>query len=387
MAHRSSTVSGKGGSAAAPDALGLSQIRNAAGRLTYVLNLNAPGQKPQMLRIGDARALTLEQAREKARRIQGDLLQAALESGIAAQSKPQMSFAHFVEAHYLPFILAKQRSTAAAESYLRNWIVPSLGDKMLDDVTKRDIVFLTRSLEIAELKPGSVNRILNIVKSCFSKAIEWEMCSFAESPAKGVAEIKDHAAKERFLSQEEAHRLIQIVRRSRNPMLFPIVGFLLMTGARRSEALKARWEHIDLERKLWLIPLSKSGKPRHIPLSAKALSFLAEAKQIARFSKGAKDSPFVFCNVKTGQAFTNIFNSWDKARERAGLKDVRMHDLRHSFASALVNNGLSIYDVKELLGHASITTTQRYAHLSQDRLAHATETVAGHYGGGAEKPK
>lgn len=95
-----------------------------------------------------------------------------------------------------------------------------------------------------------------------------------------------------------------------------------------------------------------------------------------------EERSFVFCNVKTGQPFSNIFNSWDKARERAGLKDVRMHDLRHSFASALVNNGLSIYDVKELLGHASITTTQRYAHLSQDRLAQATETVAAHYGAG-----
>lgn len=77
-----------------------------------------------------------------------------------------------------------------------------------------------------------------------------------------------------------------------------------------------------------------------------------------------------------------MFISWDEARDRTGLKDVRMHDLRHSFSSALVNNGLSIYDVKELLGHASISTTQRYARLSQDRLAQATETVAGHYGAG-----
>jgi site-specific recombinase XerD len=110
------------------------------------------------------------------------------------------------------------------------------------------------------------------------------------------------------------------------------------------------------------------------------LSFLAEAKLVASRSPEGKESPYVFCNPKSGRAFTNIFNSWDKARERAGLKDVRMHDLRHSFASALVNNGLSIYDVKELLGHASINTTQRYAHLSQDRLAQATETVALHYG-------
>ena len=363
---------------ASPD-LDLSQVRNAAGRLTYVLNLKTPGQSPQMVRIGDARALTLEQARSKARRIQSDLLQAALESGVIASTHPDLSFSDFVASHYLPFIQEKQRSIAAAESYLRNWIVPSFGSKLINDITKKDIIFLVRSLEISGLKPGSVNRALNIVKSCFSKAIEWHLCSHTESPAKGVAELKDSASKERFLSQDEAQRLIVLVRQSRNPMLFPIVGFLLMTGARRSEVLNAKWEHLDLENKLWLIPVTKSGKPRHIPLSSKALSYIAESKAVIRHSKIAQNSPFIFPSLKTGEAFKNIFNSWDKARERAGLKDVRMHDLRHSFASALVNNGLSIYDVKELLGHSSITTTQRYAHLSQDRLSRATETVADHY--------
>lgn len=236
-----------------------------------------------------------------------------------------------------------------------------------------------RSAELAGLKPGSVNRVLNIVKSCFSKAMEWELCSLSASPAKGVAEVADAAIKERFLSQGEASDLIRIVKGSRNPMLFPIVGFLLMTGARRSEALFAKWEHIDLDRETWLIPLSKSGKPRHIPLSAGALSFLAEAKKVANYYPLARTSPYVFPNRKTGGPFSNIFNSWDTARKKAGLADVRMHDLRHSFASALVNNGLSIYDVKELLGHSSVSTTQRYAHLSQDRLSKAAKTVSDHF--------
>jgi site-specific recombinase XerD len=152
-----------------------------------------------------------------------------------------------------------------------------------------------------------------------------------------------------------------------------------MLGARRSEALNARWGNTYLVRKVLLIPVSKSGNPRHILLCAKALFFLAEAKLAASRSRTGKESPYVFCNPKSGCAFSNIFNSWDKARERAGLKDVRMHDLQHSFASALVNNGLSLYNVKELLGHASINTTQRYAHLSKDRLIQATDTVANHY--------
>jgi integrase len=133
-----------------------------------------------------------------------------------------------------------------------------------------------------------------------------------------------------------------------------------MTSARRSKAFKTSCEHIDLERKLWQIPLSKRGKGRHIPLAAKVISFLAEAKQLAERSQAAKDNSFVLYNLMTGRVFTNIFNSWDKARGRGGLKDVRMNDLRNSFASALVNNELSLDDVKELLGSRRHYVNNRY---------------------------
>lgn len=358
---------------------GLSQIRNAAGRLSYVLNVTSPGRPRQTLRLGDAHTMSLEEAQSKALRIQRELFKKNTQSYDFTQPLVDLTFSDFLRDHYLPYVIAKQRSTAAAESYLRNWVEPILGSKRIDDIKKRDILFLVRSAELAGLKPGSVNRVLNIVKSCFSKAIEWELTSLSESPAKGVAELVDPAVKERFLSQGEASELIRIVKSSRNPMLFLIVGFLLMTGARRSEALLARWEHIDIARETWLIPFSKSGKPRHIPLSAGAISFLAEAKKISSYYPLARTSPYVFPNRKTGEPFSNIFNSWDTARKKAGLKDVRMHDLRHSFASALVNNGLSIYDVKELLGHSSVSTTQRYAHLSQDRLSKAANTVSDHF--------
>lgn len=359
---------------------GLAQIRSSSGRMSYVLNVASPGRPRQTLRLGDVHAMSLEEAQNKALRIQRELFKNNNQNYSFTQPLVDLTFSDFLRDHYLPWVIAKQRSTAAAESYLRNWVEPILGGKKIDDVKKRDILFLIRSAELAGLKPGSVNRVLNIVKSCFSKAIEWELCSLSESPAKGVTEIADPAIKERFLSQDEASDLIKIVKSSRNQMLFPIVGFLLMTGARRSEALLAKWEHVDVQRQNWLIPLSKSGKPRHVPLSSGALSFLAEAKKVASYYPLARTSAYVFPNKKTGGPFSNIFNSWDAARKKAGLKDVRMHDLRHSFASALVNNGLSIYDVKELLGHSSVQTTQRYAHLSQDRLSKAAKTVSDHFG-------
>lgn len=112
-------------------------------------------------------------------------------------------------------------------------------------------------------------------------------------------------------------------------------------------------------------------------LFASMFAILVDVIRVARHTYGVKGILYVFCKIKTAQALTNMFISWDEARERSGLEDVCMHDLRQSFASALVNNGLSIYEVKELLSNASITTTQRCAHLSQDRLAQATRLLRG----------
>lgn len=357
----------------------VTEMRRPNGRHTYVTDIPGLGHAPQRILLGEVGKMTLAEAEERAFAIQDELRQAALETGLLVDTSEPITFAQFINDHYLPFIARSQRSTGSTESYLRNWILPSLGELLINDITDRHILFLLRSLEISGLKPGSVNRILNIVKSCFSKALEWHLFHQGVSPAAGISERKIIDKTDRFLSQAEARRLTEEVRHSRNPLLFPIVGFLLMTGARRSEALRAKWDHIDLKKKNWVVPISKSGRPRHIPLSLKAIEFLNIAKKISRRFTAAKASPYVFPNLQTGQPFKNLFNSWDTARSRAGLKDVRPHDLRHSFASALVNNGHSIYDVKELLGHSSVATTQRYAHLSRQRLDQATKAVSNYY--------
>jgi integrase len=161
------------------------------------------------------------------------------------------------------------------------------------------------------------------------------------------------------------------VRKSDNEMLQWIVLFLLYTGARKREVLDARWADIDLSQRTWRIPKTKSGKVRHVPLSDGALQTLKSVK--AKYGHHA--FTFVFANIKTGLPFVSIFYSWDTARQRAGLGHVRIHDLRHSFASFLVNAGCSLYEVQEILGHADSRTTTRYAHLSRERLNKAVESV------------
>lgn len=144
----------------------------------------------------------------------------------------------------------------------------------------------------------------------------------------------------------------------------------MLTGARKNEALKARWDDIDLEGRVWRIPLSKSGKVRHITLSDEAVRCLQRVGDLNRQLLGDtfEQTTFVFPNPKTLKPYCTIFAAWNSARRRAGLGDVRIHDLRHTYASTLVNNGVPLYDVQKLLGHAHIRTTERYSHLRQERL-------------------
>jgi integrase len=151
-------------------------------------------------------------------------------------------------------------------------------------------------------------------------------------------------------------------------MLKYIVPMLILTGARKREVLDAKWEDFDFERRLWRIPTTKLGKPRHVPLSDGALSILTNTPRI-------NGCPWVFANPNTKRPYVSIFMAWDTARRKVGLADVRIHDLRHSFASLLINSGRSLYEVQKLLGHTQIKTTQRYAHLAPETLLEATNVA------------
>ena len=151
-------------------------------------------------------------------------------------------------------------------------------------------------------------------------------------------------------------------------MLQYIVPMLILTGARKREVLDARWDDFDLARRLWRIPISKTGKARHVPLSDGVIRLL---HTVPRFP----GCPFVVPNPKTLRPYVSIYASWHTARKAAGLPEVLVHDLRHSFASFLINAGRSIYEVQKILGHTQIRTTQRYAHLSQETLLAATNAA------------
>lgn len=292
------------------------------------------------------------------------------------------TFSEFIRKNYLPYIGTYKRCVSADKTLLNNHLLPAFGTVPMSQITRYMVVEFLQSKVVAGYKPGYCNRFLILLGYCFNLAEKWGVPDVKQNPVKGVALLKNPRHSERFLQSSELNRLVIAISQSSNLLLKYFVPFALLTGARKREILDARWGDINLDERIWRIPMTKSGKPLTVPLTSEAVDLLNTLRQqlpnILR-EEYLNGNQLVFPNPKTGKPFRSIFNSWHTARKKAGLLDLRIHDLRHSFASALVNHGIPIYDVQKLLGHQSVKTTERYSHLSSDRLRSSSSIASQFY--------
>lgn len=255
-------------------------------------------------------------------------------------------------ARYLEFCQANNKLTTAdrkksnATSLIRHF-----GDMYLEEITP-SLIERFKEERLRSVKPASVNRDIATLKHAFSKAVEWGY--LRTSPATRVKKLKEPTGRTRYLTKEEAAKLI----RQCNASLRFLVLAALSTGMRLGELLALRWEDIDMSNRSIHVINSKSHLDRHIPI-------LDELFKVLEAIKDRQVS--VFTN-ESGEPYRFIHKIFNGAVRRAGIKDFTFHDLRHTFASWLVMAGEPLYNVQRLLGHSTITMTQRYAHLSQDHL-------------------
>ena len=338
------------------------------GGKTFHLRYQDSRGRTRQLSLADANDVTLSQARSLADKARNQIAMGEDPKEQRAIAKAVPTFAAFIEERYLPYVKGYKKSWDSDQSYLSNHVLPAFGKKYMDEVTKQEVISFHHGIRAKGYAEGTANRILILLRYAFNLADKWGIAGVRVNPTKDVPLFEDHAGKkERYLSKEEAQRIFEAVRISENPVLQHIVPMLILTGARKREVLDARWEDFDLERRQWRIPTTKSGRPRHVPLSDGVLQLLTSLPQ--------NEKGWMFANPKTGKPFVSVFISWNTARKLAGLADVRMHDLRHSFASFLVNAGRTLYEVQKILGHTQVKTTQRYAHLSQDTLVDAANAA------------
>lgn len=339
----------------------------ASRRMAFRIRYRQGGNQ-RIHTLGDARLLTVTEARELAR-IALRKVQTGGDPKATGLLEDGPTLAYFYQELYLPYVKSYKRSWDTDETMFRLHLLPALGDLAMGSIIAPDIARVVESMKARKYAPGTINRLLVILRYGYNLALRWEVEGVNSNPASELKNLRCDNKIERYLTSEQTAQLLAAVRASSNPVLGDIVAFLLLTGARRHEVLEARWKDINWRQRIWRIPKTKSGKIRHVPLSNRALKTL-KTRQAQRISP-----EYIFPNPSTGEPFISIFRSWDTARKTAGLPELRIHDLRHSFASFLVNAGRSLYEVQELLGHADIRTTSRYAHLSRERLREAVEVV------------
>jgi integrase len=218
--------------------------------------------------------------------------------------------------------------------------------------------------EISKRAPIRANRVVALLSKMFALSIRWEWR--ADNPARGI-ERNPENKRERYLSGEEMARLTLALADHRDQQAANIVRVLLLTGARRGEVFNMRWADLDLETGVWVKPSAhtKQKKTHRVPLSAPARQLLASI---------ARTSEYVFPGRYSGRRI-EIHGNWREICDAAKLEGVRVHDLRHSYASILASAGLSLPVIGALLGHTQAQTTARYAHLFDDPLRAATERV------------
>lgn len=272
----------------------------------------------------------------------------------------------FIKEVYMPHAKSKKRSWKTEAGIIRRYILPILGTMGIRQIKRLDIVKWQEGMVAKEFAASTCNRALATLKYIFNCAVKWEIIK--QSPCSQVMALPEGEQKGRYLSQEEASALLDVLKKEKNRQAARAIQLLLLTGARKSEILNARWENVDLVNNILTVPLSKSGKTRYIPLSDAAIAVIQDIPRV---------SEWLFPSPRTDNAISSVFDVWDKSRKEAGVDKTRLHDLRHTFASFLVNSGCSLYEVQKILGHYNPKVTMRYAHLTQSRLLGAVNKIGG----------
>jgi integrase len=247
-------------------------------------------------------------------------------------------------------------------------ILDALGADKVADVTYADIDALHRKVT-RERGPFRANRVYALLSKMFSLAIKWKLRS--DNPCKGV-EKNDEPKRQRYLSGPEIERLTVALDAEPDQQGADIVRLLLLTGARSAEVLSATWDQFNLDTGVWTKPhtSTKQKEEHRLPLSDEAVELLKRL-----YAGSGIKAKYVFPGDSPLKPRASIRHFWERIRKAADLGDVRIHDLRHSHASLLVNAGYSLPVIGAVLGHKTPSTTARYAHLADDTLRHAVKSV------------
>lgn len=359
------------------------RVRSSGHKSFYAI-YRLRNHKQQKIRIGEFPAITVETAREKCRELLGLVFDGhdpvkQIKDRAFAEADPAVSgtVRQLYDKYMAEHAIHKKPSSRANDViYWERHILPRLGDKAVRSVTRGDISQIHNSIgqEVNDkggLKTTTANRVLEVLKKAFNLAEEWEWRDEGSNPCRRIKKFAERPRR-RYLSVSECVSLYSVLTdyfKNENyhaRQVAYLVMLLLYTGGRRGEIINCKWSYFVPERSVLALPDSKANRPQDIQLSNEALEILSWIK--ADQQKNGFVGDYIFDGHVKGQPLKDEGDHWDNIRASAGLKDFRMHDLRHSFASFLAMTTGSQVMVKEALRHADVKTSDRYTHMFNDPL-------------------
>ena len=336
-----------------------------SGRRTYCIQYRNQHRILKRLKIGVHGQITTEEARALARKNLAGVTHGEDPTQDKKQTKALFTLhdlvRDYIERHGQQ---KRQKSLKEDQKLLKNHILPKLGALKVAQVVRRDIETFHLRLEKT---PYQANRALSLLSKMFSLAVSWDWR--LDNPAKGIKKYQEEK-RDRWLNEEELNRMWAVLDKYSSHLTSHLFKFLLLTGARKGEAMNATWDQFDLTKGVWTKPshMTKQKKKEYLPLSEKALDVLQTLTSL-----NTEKSPYLFPGRVAGEPIKEVKTFWNRVLKESELTGVRIHDLRHTHASHLVSSGLSLSIVGKLLGHTQASTTQRYAHLADEPLRQAAE--------------
>ena len=353
-----------------------------SGRKVFVVQSRGPGGSKRVS-LGRHGPLTAVEARERAAAVidrikRGEAPVPKVVGPVTIEKLAERFLTTHVAAHCKPNTQASYRGA------LNNHVVPALGDVAVESVERSDVIRLHQELHAT---PQQANVVVQVFSRMMSLAESWELIPPGSNPCRGVRLYKKRS-RERFLTPDEVKRLGRVLAEAEKdgsvwPGIIAAVRLLMLTGCRRSEILSLRWDDVDRTAGVIRLRDSKTG-PRVVPLTRAVKSVLDGIEK----SPGSKN---VIVGQRFGRPLVKFHSHWNVIRERAKLDDVRLHDLRHSYASRALALGESLPTIGKLLGHRKVATTAKYAHLVKDAekaaAARVGASIGDHLGPAGGKPR
>ena len=350
-----------------------------SGKKTYLVQYRN-GRRTRRITIGQHGVLTAEEGRTLAKKVLGDIASGRDPSSEKQHKRRAPTVAGLCD-RFLDEYVYEHCKPATARDYrsiIRRFIQPELGPLPIAEVTRADVIAFHYKLRST---PYQANRAASMVSKLFNLAEDWGLRQAGTNPARRIKKNREEE-KKRFLSDAEQERLGAVLLEaleSGSEGLYQVsaIMLLMLTGCRLNEILTLRWDYVGSHH--LNLPDSKTGK-RRIPLPREAHEILSALPRVS-------GNPFVIVGQAEGSHLINLQKPWRRIRQLAGLGDVRIHDLRHTYASVAMKAGIDPFTLKEIMGHKNLSTTLRYAHLEDEAVQRAAGAVASRLAGALRAPR